>query len=327
MSGQHSQQLLGYLLGALEDDEHQQVEAQLRREPALRAELARLRHCLEPLEESWQGVCPPPGLWQRTCRFVEVAASAVPRGLVPGGVARRGSWSLRDLVAAAVVLVAACLLLFPAVNRSRFQAAVRGCQDNLREWGVALKQFADVHNGCFPHVPQQGNEAFAGIYAPVLLDNDMLPDSRFMFCPAMASQRRPVIYVPSCRELRAATPRQLAELRRKMSGDYGYSLGCMVNGRYLAVRDRNRSTFAIMADSPSPALDGEPSGNHGRLGQNVLFEDGTVRFLRWEDLTHGCALLCDDLLFLNDNGEVAPGQHPEDAVIAPIWARPVNWDR
>ncbi len=326
MSGQQSQQLLGYLLGALEEDEHQQVEAQLRRDPALRAELARLRHGLEPLEESWQPVCPPPGLGQRTCRFVEVAASAVPRGLVPAGVARRGSWSLRDLVAAAVVLVAACLLLFPAVNRSRFQAAVRGCQDNLREWGVALKQFADVHNGCFPQVPSEGNEAFPGVYAAVLRDHGMLPDTRFMICPAMASQRQQVIYVPSCGELRTATPRQLAELRRKMSRDYGYHLGCMVNGRYLAVRDRNRSTFAIMADSPSLALDGEPSSNHGRLGQNVLFEDGGARFIRWEDLIYGCVLLRDPL-FLNDNDEVAPGQHPDDAVIAPCCARPVNWDR
>jgi hypothetical protein len=111
-----------------------------------------------------------------------------------------------------------------------------------------------------------------------------------------------------------------------MSRDYGYHLPCMVNGRCLAVRDRNRSTFAIMADSPSPALDGEPSSNHGRQGQNILFEDGTVRFLRWEDLIYGCALLRDPL-FLNDKGDVAPGEHPEDVVIAPFWARPLSWDR
>ena len=53
MSGQNSQQLLGYLLGALEEDEHRQVDAQLRDDAAMRAELARLRQCLEPLEQSW----------------------------------------------------------------------------------------------------------------------------------------------------------------------------------------------------------------------------------------------------------------------------------
>ena len=91
MSGQQSQQLLGYLLGALEEDEQQQIEAQLRCDPALRAELVRLRRCLEPLEESWQPVCPPSGLWQRTCHFVDVAARAVAVS-VPASSSRRTAW-------------------------------------------------------------------------------------------------------------------------------------------------------------------------------------------------------------------------------------------
>ncbi len=322
MSGQHSQQLLGYLLGALEEDERRQVEAQLRDDPAMRAELARLRQCLEPLEQSWQPVCPPPGLWQRTCRFVEVAASAVPAGLV----ARRGNWALRDLAAVAAVLVAVCLLLFPAVNRSRIQAAVRGCQDNLRQWGVGLKHFSADHGGQFPCLPRKGNDAIGCFYAPLLRDYGLVTDARYLVCPA-AAPRAQAIYVPSCDELRSCTPPQLAELLRKMGADYGYHLGIVVNGRYVAVYDRNRGTFAIMGDSPSLRLDGEPSGNHGRLGQNVLFEDGSVRFLSWEDLTNGCVLLCDDRLFLNDHGEVAPGRHAADAVIVPAWTRPLNWDR
>src|SRR5262249_41996420 len=103
-------------------------------------------------------------------------------------------------------------------------------------------------------------------------------------------------------------------------------LGYVANGECVAVRDRNRWAFAIMADSPSAALDGEPSGNHGRLGQNVLFEDGSVRFLRWEDLTTGCVLL-GDLIFFNDDNEVAPGKQPDDAVIVHPGARPRNWGR
>ncbi len=322
MSGQQSQQLLGYLLGALEEDEHQEVETQLRHDPALCAELARLRQCLEPLEQSWQPICAPPGLWQRTCHFVDVAARAVPAALM----ARRGNWSLRDVAAVAAVLIAGCLLLFPAVNRSRFQAAVHGCQDNLRQWGGGLKHFAADHNGQFPRMPQEGNDAIGCFYAPLLRDYGLVTDARYLVCPA-APPRQRAIYVPSCEELRAATPPELAELRRKMGGDYGYHLGILLDGRYVAVRDQNRSTFAIMGDSPSPSLDGEPSGNHGRQGQNVLFEDGSVRFMAWDDLTRGCVLLCGDLLFLNDQSEVAPGKHTGDAVIVPVWARPLNWDR
>jgi hypothetical protein len=322
MSGQQSQQLLGYLLGALEEDEQQQIEAQLRRDPALRAELARLRQCLEPLEESWQPVCPPSGLWQRTCHFVDVAARAV--AVVPGELARRSSWAFRDLAAVAAVVVAGCLLLFPAVNRSRFQAAMRGCQNNLWQLGVSLKQYADINNGCFPLVPQQGPGAFGGFFAPELRDHGLLPDTRVMVCPAAGLQRRESLYVPTCQELRSATPQQLAELRRRMRGDYGYTLGCMVNGRYVPVRDRNRPTYALIADAPSPALDGQPSGNHGWQGQNILFEDCTVRFFSWEDLTHGCVLLYGNA-FLNNDGEVGPGQDEADAVIVPMCARPLAW--
>ena len=42
------------------------------------------------------------------------------------------------MVMAATVLVAAGLLIFPAVQNSRFHAHVAACQDNLRELGGAL---------------------------------------------------------------------------------------------------------------------------------------------------------------------------------------------
>jgi hypothetical protein len=308
-------------MGALEDDEHRHVEAELHRDPALRAELARLRQCLEPLEEAWQPVCAPPGLWQRTCRFVDVAGRAL-----PGGLMRPSRWSLRDLAAAAAVLIIGTLLLFPTLSQSRFQAAVVGCQNNLRELGISLKHFADSHNGHFPEVPRTGNDAFAGVYAAVLRDNGLLTDANYTICPAVASQRQESIRIPSCVELRSATMPQLAELRRVMNGDYGYHLPCVVNGRYMAVRDQNRNTFAIMADAPSPSLDGLPSGNHGASVQNVLLENCSVRSFRADDLST-IYLILGDYPFLNEDQEVAPGKHAQDAVVAPANARPVKWDR
>jgi hypothetical protein len=239
---------------------------------------------------------------------------------------RRSRWSLRDLAAAAAVVTIGFLLLFPTVNKSRFQAAVRGCQNNLRELGVSLKHFADSHDGRFPEVPRQGNQAFAGIYAAMLRDGGLLTDANYTVCPGVASRRQQAIHIPSCAQLRSATLPEVAELRRVMNGDYGYHLPCVVNGRYVAVRDQNRHTFAIMADAPSPSLDGQPSGNHGSQVQNVLFEDGTVRCFKWEDLS-ALYLILGDYPFLNEDKEVAPGKHAQDAVIAPANARPVQWDR
>jgi hypothetical protein len=225
----------------------------------------------------------------------------------------------------AAVLVLGCLLVFPALSQSRFQAAVRGCQDNLRQLGVSLKHYAGAHGGRFPQVPRQGNEAFTGVYSVVLRDSGLLSDPRYLACPAVASQRQWAIEIPTCADLRQAAPEQLAELRRLMSGDYGYHLPIIVNGRSMAVRDQNRHTFAIMADSPSPSLDGQPSGNHGSLGQNVLFEDGSVHYFNGKDLA-ALYIVLGDCLFLNEDSEVAPGKHPADAVVAPFNARPVKWD-
>ena len=62
--------LLGYLLGALEDDEHQQVRRQLERDPKLRHDLERLKTHSEPLLLERDCHEPPAGLAARTCELV-----------------------------------------------------------------------------------------------------------------------------------------------------------------------------------------------------------------------------------------------------------------
>jgi len=317
MSGEIREQLLGYLLGALEEDERRQVERDLAASPALRRELAQLRVGLRPLLADRQAIAPPRGLWRRTCRFVELTAR------VMAGSAPASRWSWRDTLVAAVVLVAACLVLFPAVQRSRFQAGVTACQNNLRQLGLALLHYSDHQGGgAFPCVPQHGNDALAGAYAVTLRDCGLLDDARLIVCPAVSAIRQERVYVPTTEELRRARDWRLIQLYRGMMGDYGYALGVVVNDRYVAIRNRGRISFALMADAPSPTLDGRPSANHGRLGQNVLFEDGTVRFVRVVD-----AWPWADHPFLNDEYRVAPGRHQDDAVIAPAHATPVMFNR
>src|SRR5262245_7783898 len=72
------EQLLGYLLGALDDAEREQVEDELGKNPTLRVEMARFQELLsrlgmdeEPVEHE-----PPAGLAERTCEFVAAHASA-----------------------------------------------------------------------------------------------------------------------------------------------------------------------------------------------------------------------------------------------------------
>src|SRR5687767_6621687 len=90
MSSPSREHLLGYLLGALERTEHEQVEAELESNPALRDELRRLENRLGHVGLADEPVSydPPPGLAVRTCRLVAVKAEQV---VTPAGMDWTGS--------------------------------------------------------------------------------------------------------------------------------------------------------------------------------------------------------------------------------------------
>ncbi len=73
------EQLLGHLLGALDDSEQEQVAVRLRSEPEFREQLALVRSRLEPLSAARCDFLPPPGLAERTCRFVATACTPATR--------------------------------------------------------------------------------------------------------------------------------------------------------------------------------------------------------------------------------------------------------
>jgi hypothetical protein len=324
------QQLLGYLLGALDDAEQDAMEEELQRDSQLREQLVMLRQRLEPLRDMrGEDDDPPAGLARRTCELVVAYAAThseqspamlPPPPLVPGGaspvappVGPWGAgrpWTWPDLTVVAGIVLAALAVIFPAIQSSRFRAQLFTCQDHLRQLGQSLTQYSVRHRGVFPQVPQQGTLAAAGVYAPVLLGDGFLDDKRWVLCPSSPLAADSQFRVPSLDELRSAQGAELARLRAVMGGSYGYSLGYTEDGRYRPTRNLGRAHFALMADAPSHSLPGYQSLNHGGRGQNVLFEDGHVTFL-----TSPKAPGPNDDLFVNDIGAVAPGRHCNDSVI------------
>lgn len=332
------QQLLGYLLGALDDAEQEAMEEELERDSQLREQLVRLRRRLEPLRDvRGEDDDPPAGLARRTCEFVVAYAAthseqpsavlppppALPEAASPTaspvGLWGTGhSWSWPDLTVVAGIVLAALAVVFPAIQSSRFQSQLLTCQDHLRQLGQSLTQYSVRHRGFFPQVPQQGTLAAAGVYAPVLLSNGFLEDKRCVLCPGSSLADDSQFRVPSLDQLQTARGDELARLRSVMGGSYGYSLGYTEDGRYQPTRNLGRTHFALMADAPSPTLPGYQSLNHGGRGQNVLFEDGHVTFL-----TSPKAPGPNDDLFVNDVGVIAPGSHRNDSVIGASDTPPV----
>jgi len=327
MSSPSREHLLGYLLGALEKSETEQVEAELASNPALSEELRRLERHLGSvgLVEEPSSFDPPPGLAVATCKYVRVRAEQVTRPA--GGVwelnYRRFSWA--DLATSLAVLLAAFALFLPAISHSRFQSQIAVCQNHLRQLGFALHDYSEHQpDASYPAVEPEGKRGVAGIYAPTLVANGLVDDPRTFACPSSprASESRAsfarAIHIPTPEELEAAEGAALERFYQSMGGDFAYNMGYMENGELITPSDARRADYALLADSPSDTQPGRRTLNHGAYGQNVLYEDGRVQFIRGQSWP----LAIDDP-FHNLNGEVAAGLGATDHVLGASADRPV----
>jgi hypothetical protein len=311
--------LLGYLIGALEPHETQEVEKSLRQDDQLRRELDALRFCLYPLAADEGHLDPPSGLAARTCHYV---AARLARPAARTSPAASRGWRLADVLTAACVAAAAALVFFPAVSYSRYQSQSAMCQNNLRQIGLGLGQYSQFHGGYFPQLPTAGNEAAAGLHALILRERGYVEQDATFLCPGSFRAQTGDFRLPTREQLRSATGEALEALRQTIGGTYGYTLGYAEDGNYKAVRNRSRGTFAIVADAPNLKLVTGQSANHRGRGQNVLFEDGHAAFYT---TCRPCPNTQDDLYY-NDDGEVAAGKHSNDAVIGPSEASPLGWE-
>lgn len=337
--------LLGFLLGALDESEQDELREKLEQQPVLREQLEHLRRGLKPLRAAEDDCLLPAGLAVRTCRLVESLNQRNPAGALgrcdltsepEGGealvttrqVARfssrvdrsaasiERSWTMADFIVAAGVCLAAACMFLPAVSNSRYHSQRVACENNQRLLSYALNDYSSANRGYFPVVPARGNLAAAGIYAPLLMEKGFVEDSNLFSCPAKGSKL--IVRIPLPEDIRNAKGPQLVTLHQSMGGDYAYSLGFVANGRLHGVKNQGRTHYAVLGDAPIEQLTTANLTTHGR-GQNVLFEDGHVQFLTKRSLPSRKA----DDLFLNDDGRLEAGLHPNDAVLAPSATPPL----
>ena len=346
--------LLGYLLGALEGPEHEATTKQLTDNESLRMELLEVESRLLPMEaERWQYE-PPAGLAARTCQMVldfEEHRKVTPRSAATGmtretdsrvhskvGMSarpeagyRQANWSSSDFMVTAGVLLATCMLFFPAVANSRHQARTAYCQNNMRLFGVALPSWADRFSGNLPYIPTEGNTAVAGFYAPQLHDTGYMTEPNQVLCPSSSlAKRRLTFVVPSIDAIRRAEGEELVRLQRQMGGSYCYVLGHYKNGRHQATNMKGRSYFAVMSDQVQSVGQGTFQNAHGGRGVVVLFEDGHARMivLSPKQPTAPSALPEPiqpwDQLFVSNRGLIEAGEDEEDIVLGASWVRPTR---
>jgi hypothetical protein len=330
--------LVRYLLGELDDRQQRALEEQLRTSADLRQELAYLQQCFSAAQDSGHDASePPPGLAERVAGLVcgeeDVATagagnepsrckSARPAAVAAEPPAGTLGWNLADLTVAAGVVLAVGMLLFPAMQESRDSARRRDCQHNLGQLGSLLAAYADDHGGYLPQVRPQDN---AGIFAVRLVDGGYIDAddlSRLLVCRASrladdVAAKRVVIHIPNFAQLKMVGPQQLPEVRRLMGGAYAYRIGYVQGNRYYTIRYTGDGLSPLAADAPALDANGVRIANHGGYGQNVLYQDQSVRYQR------DCRVPGrNDHLFLNAVGMPAAGRGARDAVLGRSEATP-----
>lgn len=316
-----NEDIIGYVMGALDAQEHQRIEDLMRSNTDLQSQVDLIRRSLQPLE-SYRHCEPPSDLHNQTLAYVfdQVDAhkigSTTPiaqpaftsKQLVTGS---RRSWRPMDIFVTGIVAASLLMLLSPALFNSRFAAELRQCQSNLQNLYAGFSQYSITHEGEFPTVPNNSVFATSGAYAPILLEQGYVTDEGNFFCPAAIESiawRKEGI--PTKHTVANANLEDLAALQQRMGGTYGYSVGYQAEGRLQAIHNQQRPNFALIADRPSGQSIHRYSMNHGGLGQNILFENGHVAFVRG---TQSAGL--GDHYYVSDRGIVEPGVHRDDSVI------------
>ncbi|MFZ1936447.1 MAG: hypothetical protein WCB27_26525 [Thermoguttaceae bacterium] len=293
------QQLLGHLLGALDDDEQEWVEARLERDEEYRRQWLEWRRRVAPLLALRPDSEPPSGLAEQTCRFV-AACAPVPRrakrrqGKMSPDMAlpaRGARFGWLDAAAMAVILLVAAILVPPAIHNARFHSRLSSCQEKLRQVGLALTEYGYKHGHAISDLADNERLTDAGQFAAELLDDSLVPDDRREVCPdawlaAQGAWRSPHIASLLARaETLAAEAPEIGPPAPTWSPQEipGVSirdwLGLWRNGTTDGVTDPPPAAVALLADAPSADLPGQEFDYHDGQGRNMFYGDGHVDFL------------------------------------------------
>jgi hypothetical protein len=229
----------------------------------------------------------------------------------------RQRWRWLDLAVASSVLVVIGGVLSTQILSSRTQSLRLGCQNNMQLTYAGLANYASMNGNRLPIAQERGRMAFAGMYGPTLRKAGHLKSDRTLICPESELARDLEVHLPTLDELEQAPAEELPQLQRRAGGTYAFKIGYLENGKYQVVKLQHRLNAPLMSDPV--AHDKGPGNNHGQRGQNVLFEDGCVRFLT-ECQHEGCR----DHYYINDAGEEAAGLHAEDTVLLRSGNAPVR---
>jgi prepilin-type processing-associated H-X9-DG protein len=324
--------LVGYLLNAIDPDTHRRVDDYLRGHPEARGRLELLRGALAPLAADREPVAPPPGLWVNTlARVAEYRCRNLPFAPPPGSrsaVPSRSWWRRPDALVAAAILLVTVSLVSPALQKLRHRHyQVEACKNNLRLFHQAVTAYCDLHNNQLPMVQAEPPCNVAGVFVPILNQAGVLRPEISVSCPSREHRPPACQSLDDLRDVWRTRPDEFYRYSASLTTCYAYSLGYRDEaGRLHGLRrdpgQSHQDFLPILADRPpfdqrDPAVTDGNSRNHGGDGQNVLYLDGHARFCTTRTVGVG-----GDDIYVNRRRQVAAGLDRDDTVLAASAARP-----
>jgi hypothetical protein len=326
MTAPSDENLLGYVLHALDDDEARDLDQRLRDDPVLRSRADRLRKALEPLASDMDTPEPPAGLWTRALgRIAEYQCQQLPATPFPRASRNQASsrprWRRPDVLVAAGMLICIGLLIPSGVGQARHQYHKVSCQNNLREVYAGLRDYSERHRGAFPDVKaiSAAPRDFTGMVFPFVQAEAGLKHPFPTPCPGNPMEGGPI--TKTFDELHRMPLEEFECYKPRLGANYAYSLGHTDNGRSIGpIHDPAlASVTALVADRPPVGIDRGASGNspnHAGRGQNVLYMDGHSAFMSRRHLGG------DDDIYLNRDCKVAAGKDRRDTVLGDSASKP-----
>lgn len=310
--------LIGYLLNALDPAEREAFEAEVRKQPKLKSEIESLARFLKPLEADREQLETPKGLFINTlAKIAEHRCPSLPYAptLPLRPVHGNRSWFRKvDLLAAACLLVVVGGLAMPLLISMRQNYLIKHCENNLRVYGEALQTYGVSHDSKLPHVPINQKHNYSASFVPELHKSGLLAN-KHLICLGSGDRDNPITSSMVDELDDDQHENMFAQSARHLAGNYAYSLGYMENGKHHGIQ--RGDGIPIMSDHRPEVTGDLNSPNHGGTGQNVLFADNHVEFLKTPFLTG-----TKDNIFLNDEGRIKAGLKKLDTVLGSGETRP-----
>lgn len=288
-NAQHDEMLLiDFLTGRLSDADARQVRARLEQDESFRHRRDDLAATFQALDLNPQPE-PPEDLADRT--LAKIAAVQRTNALLAMQqiAPRRSTFSLKELMAVAAMLLVMAGVLVPALNKARQRSNAGLCAMQMGQIGNALQTYGINHEGRLPAAGETGQWLARDDTPPV-------SNSRCLFRLLQKQYlNSPVVFqCPSVGGASFVLESHMRDFPRAehISYSYQYSLddhGVPCNDPAVATKS---SEMAILADQTPifaggafrpDRLDAPHSENHSD-GQNVLYLDGHVPWVTTSDV-------------------------------------------